>query len=284
MWAEVVRLRAESRQRTSKRPRGPELHSVSDFTVSAAPALCARHYRPSASNLPLVVFLHGGMWVLGDLDTHDRTCRILASTANVSVLAVDYRRAPEYPWPAAVDDSISALRWAMDSRHHPIAVGGDSAGGCLAALACQRLLDGGEPLPAAQALAYPNTDLTFSRASARQRSEDQGLDMELVRRCAEAWARDPAVRADGRASPLHAQSQHGLPPTLIVTAEADPLRDEGDAYARALELANVQVCHRCEPGLPHGFLQNMDLVEPAAGRAVERFCKDVAQLMRQVGP
>jgi acetyl esterase len=127
VWAEVVRLRAESRQRTSKRPRGPELHSVSDFTVSAAPALCARHYRPSASNLPLVVFLHGGMWVLGDLDTHDRTCRILASTANVSVLAVDYRRAPEYPWPAAVDDSISALRWAMDSRHHPIAVGGDSA-------------------------------------------------------------------------------------------------------------------------------------------------------------
>jgi acetyl esterase len=276
---DVEQLRLESRQRARARPTGPELHAVRDLTLPDAAPLRARHYQPTAGTRPLLVFLHGGMWILGDLDTHDRTCRVLASAANVCVLAVAYRRAPEHPWPAAVDDSISAIRWAMDSGHHPIGVGGDSAGGCLAALACQRLLEAGQPLPAAQALAYPNTDLTFSQASTGQHGEDEGLDMELVRWCAEVWAPDPAVRADGRASPLHARDQHGLPPTLIVTAERDPLRDEGEAYARALELADVAVCHRCEPGLPHGFLQGMDLVEPAAARATLRFCSDVARLL-----
>jgi acetyl esterase/lipase len=276
---DVEQLRLESRQRASRRPTGPELHLVRDLTVPGAVPLPARHYQPAAGTRPLLVFLHGGMWIMGDLDTHDRTCRMLASAADVCVLAVAYRRAPEHPWPAAVHDSISAIRWAMDSWHHPVGVGGDSAGGCLAALACQRLLEAGQQPPAVQALAYPNTDLTFSHASACQSGENEGLDMNLVRWCAEAWAPDPAVRADGRASPLHARDLQGLPPTLIVTAEQDPLRDEGDDYARALELADVPVRHRCEAGLPHGFLQGMDLVDPAAARAAQRFYADVGRLM-----
>ena len=232
------------------------------------------------------MFLHGGMWVLGDLDTHDRTCRRIARAADVAVLAVDYRLAPEHPWPAAVDDAVRAVRWASGhaaelGARGGVAVAGDSAGAQLATLACLRLRDAGEPLPCAQVLAYPNTDLTLSEPSVREKGTGWGLDAADLAWAAAQWVPDPAARAAGGASPLHAADLAGLPPALVVTAEHDPLRDEGDRYAARLAAAGTPVRHRREPGLVHGFLQGLDLVSPAAAAASDRFFADVRELVHR---
>ncbi|WCB94562.1 Carboxylesterase NlhH [Baekduia alba] len=286
MHLDVVALRESSRARAASRPRGPELHAVADAIVPDTPGVRARHYRPVQERRPLLVFLHGGLWVLGDLGTHDRLCRRLAAEAGIEVLAVDYRRAPEHPWPAAVDDAVAAARWAAAwlTRGHggSLAIGGDSAGGCIAALAALRLRDEPEdtaPL-AAQVLICPNTDLTAAQPSMSEVSADFGLDPEAVRAAASLWVPRSARHADGDVSPLHARSLAGLPPAIVVTAEHDPLRDEGDAYASRLAGAGVAVTHRCEPGLPHGFVQNMDTERADAAAATDRLIADVRTALR----
>jgi acetyl esterase len=280
-------LRQGSRRRAESRPGGPRLPSVEDRLIAGEPPLPARLYRPALEPRPLVVYLHGGMWLLGDLETHDRTCRQLAVAADVAVLAVDYRRAPEHPWPAAVEDAITALRWAAGEAHDlggragDVAVAGDSAGAHLATLACLWLREAGGPLPTAQALAYPNTDLTLSQPSIREQGTGWGLEADDLAWAVAQWVPDEARRADPAASPLHAPDLSGLPPALIVTAEHDPLRDEGDAYAARLEAAGVPVRHRCEPGLVHGFMQGLDLVSPVAAAAADRFFQDLRTLVRR---
>jgi acetyl esterase len=271
----VAALRAAGQQRAAARPRGPGLPRVEDLRVGGG-GLAARLYRPSLDPRPLIVFLHGGMWLMGDLDSHDRTCRRLARAADAAVLAVDYRRGPEAPWPAAVDDALAALRWAGPGA----AVAGDSAGGQLAALACLRLRDAGEPLPVAQLLAYPNTDLSLSQPSVAEKGSGWGLDAQDLAWAIGQWLPPGADRGDRRVSPLHAPDLSGLPPTLVVTAEHDPLRDEGDAFAHALASAGTPVRHRCEPGMVHGFLQGLDLLSPAAAAASERFFADAHALVR----
>ncbi|HEX3825595.1 MAG TPA: alpha/beta hydrolase [Mycobacteriales bacterium] len=272
-------LRQGSQRRRASRPRGPDLDSVADLVLEATPALHARLYIASRDPRPLLVFFHGGGWVLGDLDSHDRTCRRLASLSDVALLAVDYRRAPEDPWPAALDDAAYAVNWARDrvtdlGGGDQVAVIGDSAGGAIATLCCLRLRDLGEPQPAVQVLAYPNTDLTCSRPSMIEKASGWGLDADDVRWFAEQWVPDASTRADPRVSPLLEPDLAGLAPAVVVTAEHDPLRDEGDAYADALRDAGVDVVHRQEAGLVHGFL-SLDLVSPAAAAAAARLAQDI---------
>ncbi|MFD9392234.1 alpha/beta hydrolase [Streptomyces sp. NPDC060000] len=283
----AVELRRAQRLRAEARPPGPEMAHVEDLAVGSA-AVGARLYRPSAGFRPLVVFLHGGMWTIGDLESHDRVCRRLALRIGAAVLSVDFRRAPEHPWPAAVDDCVDAIRWAAVGRGSgagvagPIVVMGDSSGGNLAALACLRLRDEGGPLPAAQVLVYPNTDLTLSCPSARSKATGWGLTTDDVAWGAEQWVPDLSRRAGPEVSPVYAADLGGLPPTVVVTAEHDPLRDEGDAYAARLSAANVSVRHRCEAGMVHGFL-TLDTLSPAAAEAGERVFADVADLLDLVG-
>jgi acetyl esterase len=286
---DVAALRAASHARALARPRGPELHAVNDLIVPDTPGVRARRYRPSADEAegrPLLVFLHGGMWVLGDLETHDRLCRRIAAEAGAEVLAVDYRRAPEHPWPAAVDDAVGAIRWAAARSGAPaIAVGGDSAGGCVAALAALALRDGGDVALAAQVLICPNTDLTGAQPSMREPPRpDAGLDPRDVLTAARLWVRDVHHHGDGDVSPLHAADLSGLPPTVLVTAGDDPLRDEGNAYAARLRAAGVEVIHREEPGLPHGFAQALDLDRADAAAATDRLLADVGRVLGAAAP
>ncbi|MEU4545952.1 alpha/beta hydrolase [Nonomuraea dietziae] len=254
----------ELRARTPQRPPGPELAQVLDLTSPSG--LRLRRYRPAERPRPLMVYLHGGGWVIGDLDSHDRTCRRIALECDVEVLAVDYRLAPEHPCPAALDDAVEVLRWAR-----PVAVAGDSSGGYLATMACLRLRDEGCAMPALQVLLCPNTDLTLSCASVASGS---GLDADTLAWFVAQWVPEPAARA--AASPLLSPNLYGLPTTLLVTAENDALRDEGDAYAARLAAAGVKVVHRQEPGLEHGFIQD---ASPEAAAAHDRVFSDIKALI-----
>jgi len=170
------------------------------------------------------VFVHGGAFVIGDLDTHDRTCRRIADACDVEVLAVDYRRAPEYRYPTAIEDAAAVLHWAR-----PSAVAGDSAGGYLATMACLRLRDAGDFLPAVQVLICPNTDLTLSQPSIAEKGSGYALDADFLAWAISQWTPDPADQTLG--SPLLVADLRGMPDTLIVTAEHDALRDEGTPMA-----------------------------------------------------
>jgi acetyl esterase len=281
--SDATSLRADSAARIASRPRGPELPSVVDITIDGDPALSARLYRPGLNPLPLLVFFHGGGWTFGSLDSHDGTCRTLAQQSHVAVLAVDYRLAPEHPWPAAVDDALAAYRWARLIAAElvgtdVVGVAGDSSGGNLAALCCLRLRDAGEPQPRVQVLVCPNTDLTFSRPSAVEKATGWGLEADDARWFAEQWVPDPVMRDDPRVSPLAEPDLAALAPAIVVTAEHDPLRDEGNAYAEALAAAGVPVVHRVESGQVHGFL-GLDSVSPAAGEALARLATDIAHAL-----
>jgi acetyl esterase len=230
--------------------------------TGAAGRLFARHYVPAeaaTARLPLIVFFHGGGFVLGGLDSHDVPCRLVAHHAGAHVLSVDYRLAPEHPFPAGVDDARAALRWAFENAaglgadQHRVAVGGDSAGGNLAAVAAWQAAHDGGPAPCLQLLIYPATD--FVERSRSHELFDEGFllireDMDWFSENYVAGA-DPA---DPRLSILRAGGLERLAPALVVTAGFDPLRDEGEAYADRLREAGVPVLGRRFPGLIHGFL------------------------------
>jgi acetyl esterase len=278
-------VRAAQRSRIAARPPGPAMADVRDLTVPGG--VPARLYLPSTGPHPLLVFLHGGMWTIGDLESHDRACRRLALGAAVCVLAVDYRRAPEHPWPAAVGDVLHVIRWAVEDRRElpgatgPLVVAGDSAGGNLAALACLRLRAEGGPLPDAQVLVCPNTDLTLSQPSVSEKGTGWGLSADDVAWGAEQWVPDVAQRSSPTVSPVCATDLTGLPPALVITAEHDPLRDEGEAYAARLAAAGVPTTLRREPRMIHGFL-TLDTVSPAAAAAGDRLFADIARMIRDM--
>lgn len=260
--ASVDQQRAAIRASASVAAGPPiEVGTVRDLTVDGAEGpLKARHYAPPSggANLPLLVFYHGGGWVVGDLDTHDQPCRLLARYADVHVLSIDYRLAPEHPYPAPVDDSIAAYAWAVqhaaelgaDSTR--IAVGGDSAGGNLAAVVAQAARDAGLQLPVAQLLIYPGTDASRDRPSKSLFGEGFFLTRKQMDWYWDTYAQGGS-RTDPRLSPLCADSLVGLPPAIVTTAAFDPLRDEGEAYAEALRAAGVPVVVRRAPGLVHGY-------------------------------
>jgi len=239
--------------------------------------LGARLYTPPSGRapLPLLVYFHGGGWVTGDLDTHDGPCRFLAAHAGALVLSVDYRRAPEHPFPAAVDDALAAMSWAAEhaaelgADRARIGVGGDSAGGNLAAVASRLAGESGAPPPVLQLLLYPVTDVSQKHPSYRLFGEGFLLneaDMDWYR---DQYLPDPADVGDPRASPLIAEDLAGLPPTYVATAGFDPLRDEGEAYAEALRAAGVPVALRRHAGLIHGFAVYTRLVPEARGAMLE---------------
>jgi acetyl esterase len=277
-------LRTASVARAERRPAGPEMFRVSDQAVSEL-NVPTRLYRPSSGPLPLLVFMHGGGWTIGDLTTHDRLCRRIAVASNSAVLAIDYRRAPEAPWPAGLEDCAAVTQWAIAQALDlvgttRVAVFGDSAGGNLAALTCLQLRDAAAPMPLGQVLVYPNTDLTLTQESVAAKAVGWGLDADDALWFAEQFVPEAALRAHPRVSPLFETDLAGLPPAVIVTAEHDVLRDEGDAYANSLRRAGVPVAHRCEPGLIHGFL-GLDLQSSAAAAASQRVFDDIAVLLHR---
>jgi acetyl esterase len=257
---------ASSRRQMSEQCRaleGPQIHvGVSDVSIPGpAGGIAARHYRPADSGpAPLLVFFHGGGFVLGDLDTHDALCRLTCRDAGIHVLAVDYRLAPEHPAPAGLDDAYAAFRWAQEHATElgaiagKVAVGGDSAGGNLAAVVSQLVRAEGGATPVLQWLIYPRIDFT-----ARTRSLTLFADGFLLTRHDVDWfdvnylGGSALDRTDPRVSPLLAENLAGLPPALITVAGFDPLRDEGQRYAEALRAAGTDVDFRTMGSLTHGF-------------------------------
>jgi acetyl esterase len=270
--ASVTEMRAATRASARIAAGAPiPVGPVRDLLIDGAEgSLPARHYAPSSGGIgrPLLVFFHGGGWVVGDLDTHDQPCRFLTRYADVHVLSVDYRLAPEHPFPAAVDDAVAAFAWAvaraleLGADPARVAVGGDSAGGNLAAVVAQHTRDAGVATPAAQLLVYPGTDSSVARPSKDLFAEGYFLTKQQM-----DWYWDTysagASRTDPRLSPLCASDLSGLAPAVVATAAFDPLRDEGEAYAAALRAAGVPVALRRAPGLVHGYL-NMTGVHRAS--------------------
>ncbi len=250
-----------------------KVESVRDLNIPGlAGAIPARLYLPGkATGYPLFILLHGGGWVIGDLDTADNMARFLCKHVECAVLSVDYRLAPEHPFPAAVEDSFAALAWAVEHAAelgiHPgrVLVGGDSAGGNLAAVVAQMSRQKGAPKLAGQVLFYAAVDGAHLDTPSYQEfgGKPLGLPTRDVEWFLEQYTPDPKERLNPLVSPLLAEDLGGLPPALVVTAEFDVLRDEGEAYARRLQAAGVQVkLMRCN-GMLHGFLSMVGLIRRA---------------------
>lgn len=245
----------------------------------AAGALTARFYvpghLPAGEPAPLLVYYHGGGWVVGDLDTHDGLCRFLAAAAGVAVLSLEYRLAPEHPLPAAVEDSVAGFVWAAANAAElgvdpaRIAVGGDSAGANLAAVVSLSARAAGGPVPAMQLLIYPVTDAVGGQRSRELFADGFFLtkgDMDTF----EAHYLPPGTDSrDPRVSVLHAPDLTDLPPAYICTAGFDPLRDEGEAYALRMRGAGVPVALRRHPGLVHGFANMTAVSRTSRGAMLE---------------
>jgi len=262
-------------------PEPPELKSVKPLAIPAPHgSIPARIYTPKtlrqAGGLaPCLVFFHGGGWVIGDLDTHDVACRKLADEGRLIVISVDYRRAPEHKFPGAVDDAIAATSWiAAHARELGIdatrlLVGGDSAGGNLAAVVAISARDGNGPAIAGQVLIYPATDFAMTHPSHSEPETSILLTHSVIRWFRDHYLNGAADVHDWRASPARAHTLIGLPPAYVLTAGADPLRDEGDEYARRLKEAGVAVTHRTFPGQFHGFFTMGKLLQQANVAASE---------------
>jgi acetyl esterase len=241
----------------------PEPVAIVEDLKAPGPAgdIPVRKYATSAEgNRPALVFYHGGGFVIGNIESHDPLCRSLANQSGCTVLSVDYRLAPEAKFPAAPEDCFAALRWAhqnaaalgIDSNR--IAVGGDSAGGNLSAVVSQMARDAGGPPVAFQLLIYPATDMAAETESYERNGKGYFLEKDDSLWFLGHYLRDEADKANVLASPMRAKDLSGLPPALIITAEYDPLLDDGVAYADRLREAGVPVTYSCYDGMVHGFL------------------------------
>jgi acetyl esterase len=258
--------RAERRRMAAVFGGRPEpVGAVRNLTIDGPVPLPARHYAPAelGGPRPLLAYFHGGGFVFGDLDTHDAVCRLLCRSSGAHVLAVDYRLAPENPFPAAVEDARGALAWAhahaaqLGADPARVGVGGDSAGGNLAAVASQLAARDGGPAPAVQLLIYPATDASGHRRPSRDLFGEgfflTNAEMNWFEASYFGSVAGPAGR-DPRASPLLAEDLSGLAPAVVITAGFDPLRDEGEEYARALAQAGTPVVLRRFDSYIHGFI------------------------------
>jgi acetyl esterase len=255
-------------------PEPPELKSAEPLAIPAPHgAIPARIYTPKTLRkkdglAPCLVFFHGGGWVIGNLETHDVVCRKLAQESELIVISVDYRLAPEHKFPAAVDDAILATKWiAANAKQHGIdasrlIVGGDSAGGNLAAVVALAARDGGGPKIAAQLLIYPATEFARKHPSHREPETSILLTHSVIGWFMNHYLGDADI-SDWRASPARAKSLTDLPPAYVLTAGADPLRDEGDEYAARLKEAGVPVTYKHFPGQFHGFFTMGKLLNQA---------------------
>ncbi len=252
---------------------GPEVAHVEDRRVPGpAGEIPVRAYRPLGDGpFPLLVYFHGGGFVLCDLDTHDGSCRLLANAAGCAVLSVDYRLAPEAKFPAAPEDCYAATCWAaqhaatLGADPERIAVGGDSAGGSLATVVAQLVRDRGGPGLVHQLLIYPVTDLSFETPwpSHVENAEGYFLTRAMMHWFADHYLARAEDARSPLASPLLARDLTGLPPASVITAEFDPLRDEGEAYAARLRDAGTSVALRRYDGMFHGFFALTDMIDRA---------------------
>lgn len=220
---------------------------------------------------PTLIYFHGGGWVLGNLDSHDGVCRDIANAARCTVISVDYRLAPEAKFPAAADDSIAAAQWIHDNAAElgvdrtRLAVGGDSAGGNLSAVVALHARDNGGPKLRLQVLIYPSADMSSVYPSYEEFAEQLPLTRTTMDWFVDLYLKNRSEDAkDWRASPLHAKSLTGLPPAFVITAAMDPLRDEGEEFARALMKAGVPVEVKRFDGQIHGFLTMGRIVKDSA--------------------
>lgn len=267
--------------RPVSQPEPPELAEVKGLAIPAPHGtISARLYRPkhlrSEGGLsPALVFFHGGGWVIGDLDSHDVVCRKLAHEGELIVISVDYRLAPEHKFPAAVEDAITATEWvaanagALGIDDNRLCVGGDSAGGNLAAVVAISARDGNGPAIAGQVLIYPATDFAMTHPSHREPETSILLTHSVVQWFKNHYLDSTADIHDWRASPARASTLIGLPPAYVLTAGADPLRDEGDEYAQRLKQAGVPVTYRHFAGQFHGFFTMGKLLQQANVAASE---------------
>jgi acetyl esterase len=246
------------------RPAGPAVGATRDFTIPDAGGqpMRMRSYTPldaSSGPLPLLLFIHGGGWVMGDLEMYDAICRELTQAAGCIVVAVEYRRAPEAKFPAASQDCYAALQWVAEhaaelgADPRRIAVGGDSAGGNIAAAVTLMARDRNGPHIAFQILIYPVTQHAFDTPSYRDLAEGYLLTLAGMQWNWNHYLSDVAAGQDPLASPLLAADLSRLPPAYLITAEYDPLRDEGEAYAKRLAEAGVEVEFKRYDGMIHAF-------------------------------
>lgn len=257
-------------------PQAEAVGASADFSIAGPGGpIPLRLYRPKGSaagaQLPALVFFHGGGWVLGDIETHDPLCRLLANRSGCAVVSVDYRLAPEHKFPAAVEDAVAVTRYlaaqgeALGIDGGRLALGGDSAGGNLATVVALTLRDAGGPPLRLQLMLYPATDFAMDTPSHSEFANGYMLTRERMQYFADSYLRSPRDVSDWRASPLQAKDLSRLPPAFIMTASHDPLRDEGKAYADRLNAAGVVASYRCYQGMIHGFMTMSGAVDAAAG-------------------
>jgi len=267
--------------RVVSNPEPAELESVRPLSIPAPHgSIPARLYTPkrlrkTGGLAPCLVFFHGGGWVIGDLDSHDVVCRKLADHGELIVISVDYRLAPEHKFPAAVEDAITATEWVASNAGQlgvdasRLTVGGDSAGGNLAAVGAIAARDGNGPALAGQVLIYPATDFAMTHASHREPETSILLTHTVIPWFRDHYLNGSADTHDWRASPARTGTLIGLPPAYVLTVGADPLRDEGDEYAQRLKEAGVPVTFRHFPGQFHGFFTMGKLLQQANVAAEE---------------
>lgn len=280
-----------AREATEKRApelAGPaeEVASVEDRTLDTPEgSVRVRIYHPAGAGpgpYPALLWYHGGGWVTGSLETHDAACRAVCNRAGCAVIAVDYRMAPEHPFPAAVADSWIALQWAAEHGTEVgvdksrLAVGGDSAGGNLAAVMSLRAAERGHPRLSAQVLIYPVTDSDLHSASYESNGAGHGLTRDTMRWFFEQYAPDPRSHLDPDLAPMKALTLQGVAPALVVTCEFDPLLSEGEAYARRLEEAGIETTYREEAGMIHGYFRWAGITDRA-----EKTYGDIASHLRR---
>ena len=290
MW-EVSPVEARQLYANARKATGGSPAEVAQVENLSAPGpggpIPLRYYRPHGSartdKLPVIVFYHGGGWVVGDLDTQEVPCRAIANATKCAVVAVDYRLAPEHKFPAAAEDAIAATKWVaahaeklgVDASR--LAVAGDSAGGNLAAVVALALRDAGGPGIAMQVLIYPVCDMAMDTPSYTENAQGYGLTRASMEWFGDHYMRSKADATDWRVAPLRAATHAGLPPAYIISAGFDPLRDDAHAYSEKLRAAGVEVTYECFEGMIHGFV-GMAGVLAAGGHAVYR----IAQQLRPV--
>ena len=271
-----AQARMSVRERSAALPR-EEIASVRDHQVAVqGGTMTVRVFTPRGpAPKPALVYFHGGGWVTGDIDTHEGICRTLANAADCVVASVDYRCAPENTFPTAAEDSYAATRWVVEEANalgvdaRRLAVCGDSAGGNLAAAVALMARDRGGPALSLQVLVYPVTDCDFDRPSYKENAEGYILTSESMRYYWDQYVPNAADRVHPYVSPIRAASLAGLPPALVITAEYDPLRDEGEAYARALGAAGVPVTQSRYPGMIHAFFRFTNVMDAARAAVAE---------------